>query len=249
MTNLALVGYGKMGHMIYEQAKEKGYSVEAIVDPNTNNFLKSLEDLRNKNIDVCIDFSRPDAAFDNIKKYAQIGINAVVGTTGWYDKMSEVENLVAEANIGMIFGANFSVGMNIYYQILEQCIGLFNKLPEYDIYGYESHHRQKAVSPSGTAKEICSLVLDKSVKKESIVYDKLDRAPKHSELHFASIRGGSIPGTHVLGFDSFADSIEIKHTARNREGFASGALLAANWIKGKKGFYNFKSIFGEIINA
>ncbi|HOQ80397.1 MAG TPA: 4-hydroxy-tetrahydrodipicolinate reductase [Candidatus Cloacimonadota bacterium] len=249
MINIALIGYGKMGRMIEYQAAMKGFKVQAKVDPNESNCLRTIDELTDKNIDVCIDFSHPDTAIKNMHDFARLKLNAVIGTSGWYDNIEEIQKIVEESGIGLVYGANFSVGMNLYYQIIEHSIKLLNNVADYDIYGYEAHHNKKADSPSGTAKELSSIIINNSNTKKRVVYDMLNRQPEFDELHFASIRGGTIPGTHVIGFDSFADTIEIKHTARNREGFAAGALFAAQWISNMSGFYSFRTIFGEILNG
>lgn len=249
MIHIALIGYGKMGKMIERIALDKGFVIEAIVEPASDQYLKSITALKGMNIDVCIDFSHPDCALENIKNLCKLKLNAVIGTTGWHEHLNEVRQWVSENQNGLIYGSNYSVGMNMFYRLIEDAVKHFNHLPDYDIFAFEAHHRQKADSPSGTAREISTIILNHSNIKNTVIYDKIDRQPAPEELHFASIRGGAIPGTHEVGFDSIADTIEIKHTARNREGFASGALMAAQWLKGKSGIYNFQSIFGEILNG
>jgi len=248
MLKIALIGYGKMGKNIHRLALENNCQITAIVDTYGENCLNNIEQIDPKNIDVCIEFSTPDSVLENINKIAALGLNMVIGTTGWQNNIDEVKKLVANKNIGFIYGSNFSLGMNIFYKITEESAKIINKVKNYDVYGLELHHNQKLDSPSGTARELSEIILDNIDSKKTVQYDKLDRAPFNVEFHFASVRAGRIPGTHEIGFDSEADTIELRHIARNRDGLALGAILAAKWIADKKGFYNFKSSFGDILN-
>jgi len=247
--NIALIGYGKMGHEVKKVAKAKNINVASIIDPSENNTHKEINQEAMSNVDVCIDFSNPAAVLGNIKKIAEFKKNVVIGTTGWYDKIEEAKNIVQANNIGLIYSSNFSTGVNIFFKIVENAAKIINKINDYDVYGYELHHNKKIDSPSGTAKTIGEILLKNIKRKNKLLFEKIDRKIEQDELHFASIRAGFIPGTHVVGFDSNADSIELKHVARNREGFASGALMAAQFIHNKKGFYDIndmmKNIFQE----
>jgi len=146
-----------------------------------------------------------------------------------------------------MYGSNFSLGMNLFYDIIRKTAAIMSKCSEYDVFGYEKHHFLKKDSPSGTARKICDIILEEMPTKKTAQFDKLERKILAEELHFASIRGGAVPGTHAVEFDSLADTIELKHTARNRNGFAMGALKAANWIADKKGVYQFETIFSELL--
>jgi len=197
-------------------------------------------------VDVCIDFTRPDVIMGNIKKLAEFKKYIVVGTTGWYDKEKEVRKIVSDSGIGFVYGSNFSIGVNLMFRISAYAAGLFNRFREYDIYAYELHHNQKLDSPSGTAIKLGEVLLKNFDRKKKLVIDRLNRRIEPDELHFASVRGGSIPCTHVVGFDAPANNVEIRQTARGREEFADGALQAAQWIAGKKGFYIFENMLDEI---
>ncbi len=241
--NIAIIGYGKMGHEIEKIAKANGINVVSIVDPNDSSANhREINEESMKNVDVCIDFTNPSAVVSNIEKISKFNKNVVVGTTGWYDNINEIKYIVKKNNIGFIYASNFSIGVNIFLKIIKNAAKIINKIEDYDIYGYELHHNKKIDSPSGTAKTIGDILIKQIDRKDKLLFEKIDRKIEPNELHFASVRAGSIPGTHVVGFDSSADTIELKHEARNREGFAIGAIMAAQWINGKKGFYNINDI-------
>ncbi|MBI2971879.1 MAG: 4-hydroxy-tetrahydrodipicolinate reductase [Candidatus Aenigmarchaeota archaeon] len=244
--NIALIGYGKMGHELARLAKERGMTVSAIIDPTAQaatHTTVSADALAHA--DVAIDFSVPDAVADHVRSAADIGKNMVVGTTGWYDSLEEVKKTVQEHNIGCIYSPNFSLGVNLFFTITEKAAQLFDKVSDYDAFVYEGHHNKKIDSPSGTAKALGDLLIKNIERKKKPVFDRLDRRILPEELHIASFRAGYIPGTHVVGFDSEADTIELTHTARSRAGFALGALLAAQWIRNKRGFYTMQDFMGD----
>lgn len=248
MIRLAIIGYGKMGKMIKQLAESYEMEVVSIIDPNIEEYDLPICKESLNGAEVCIDFTAPDVAFTNIKNILEAGSKAVIGTTGWFNHIAEIEKLVSQKELGIIYGSNFSVGMNIFYMITRFSAQCFNKLPQYDVFGLEKHHKQKVDSPSGTAKELAKILIKEIDRKSNVVYECLDRAPFSVEMHFASVRGGNVPGTHEINFDSEADTITLSHTARNREGFAHGALLAAQWLADKNGCFDFKDIFEEIIN-
>ena len=234
--NIAIIGYGKMGHEIEKAAKARGIHVVSTIDPNAADATHKIIDENSlKNANVCIDFTNPDAAVGNIKKISEFRKNIVVGTTGWQGNISEVKKIVKSSRIGFIYASNFSIGVNIFFRIVENAAKIMNSIDDYDVFGYELHHRKKLDSPSGTAKSI-EKILVANIKRKK-------------EVPFASVRAGSIPGTHAVGFESSADTIELKHTARNREGFALGAIMAAEWIKNKKGFFEINDMMNEIIGG
>jgi len=240
---IALSGYGQMGKEVERLALDAGIKVAARIDPRSKDAdcaeisLKCL-----KGAEVCIDFSQPDAAIENIRRCAAAKTNMVVGTTGWYGEMDEVRSLVKRSGIGFIYASNFSVGVNLFFRIVRNSARLMDKFPEYDVSGFEMHHMRKKDSPSGTAKSLSEIIIGEMGRKEKAVYEKLDRKPEKNELHFASARCGEVPGTHSIYFDSPADTIELKHTARSRAGLAAGALKAAEWIRGKRGFYTIDDL-------
>jgi 4-hydroxy-tetrahydrodipicolinate reductase len=247
--NISIIGYGKMGKEIERIAKAKGISVASIIDPNGDGTHTQIDENSVRNADVCVDFSTPNAAIGNIERAARLKKNVVVGTTGWYSKLNKARGIVGRNRIGLIYASNFSIGVNMFCRIVENAAKIANKIEDYDVYGYEIHHNKKADSPSGTAKTICDILIKNIKRKNKLVFDRLDRKIAPNELHFASIRAGSIPGTHIVGFDSGADTIELKHEARNREGFALGALMAAKWINGKKGLYNIDHMMKDILGV
>lgn len=241
---IALIGYGKMGHEIEHVAKIKEIPIAAIIDP-----LGPAKEITKETLngaDVAVDFSVPDAVIDHVRDASKLGVNIVVATTGWYNRMDEAKRIVAEHGTGMIYSPNFSIGVNLYFRIVEEAARLMDKAPDYDIYAYEGHHNQKLDSPSGTAKAVADILVRNIGRKKRPVFDKLDRKILPEELHVASFRAGFHPGTHTVGFDSEADTIELTHTARNRAGFATGALAAAQWIRGKKGFFTMQDFMNDV---
>ena len=220
---LALIGYGKMGRMVEQAAAREGVEVAAILDPITGSRGK-LSDA-----DVCIDFTDPGAVIENIKAAAAARVGMVVGTTGWLDRLDEARLLVEESGIGLVYGSNFSVGVNLMFKITRYAAELFSRFPSHDPFIEEAHHKFKKDAPSGTALSL-----------KQIVESEYDR-----EIPTSSTRAGYFPGAHTVGFDSEADTLQIVHTARSRAGFAEGALLAAMWINGRKGFYEFSQIIDE----
>ena len=244
MLKIALIGYGQMGKLIEQLAQNYSCEIVAIIDPLLGNEITSdtVADA-----DVCIEFSSPDAAFGNIKRLIELGKNIVTGTTGWYNELDKVKLMVEKRGTGFIYGSNFSIGMNLFFSIIESTSKLMNRAEDYDLYGLEMHHNKKKDSPSGTAKVLSEIILKNIDRKTKIQYEKLDRKIEKNEFHFGSIRSGDIPGMHSISFDSEADTIELKHTARNRNGLALGAIKAAKWINNKTGFYNFTDKLNEII--
>lgn len=238
---IALVGFGNMGKEIEKLINELGK--HQIVSKSLTGIEGSWDLEGIKKADVVIDFTHPNVVLENIKKVAKMGKNMVVGTTGWYDKADQVKKIVKKHKIGFIYAHNFSVGANIFFKIVANASKLFAQFGKYDVYGLEVHHSGKKDSPSGTAIKIAQSILQNFPAKSKIQPDKLDRQIKASELHFASVRGGRNPGFHQVVFDSIADSVTLTHQAHNRSGFAQGAILAAEFIKNKKGFYNFDQVF------
>ena len=247
--NIAIIGYGKMGHEIENVAKDRGVSTITI-DPSAEDAdYKEINEESMKDVDVCIDFTHPDSVIGNIEKVSEFGKNIVVGTTGWYDKTDDVKKIIEEAGTGLIWSGNFSIGVNVYFKIIENAAKIINNVGDYDVFVHEFHHKNKADSPSGTAVMIGNILTDNIDRKRKVVTEELKRKIEPDELHISSTRGGSVPGTHIVGFDSAADTIELKHTARSRQGFAVGAVMAAEWINGKKGFYDINDLMKEIIGG
>ena len=245
MLNIALIGYGKMGKMLHSLAETNGCSVKAIIDPAHPEHAGKIDAEVLQDVEVCLDFTHPEKVMDNIRQLAALKKNLVIGTTGWYEQMDEVKQLAADHQIGIVYGANFSIGMNIFDRILAHATDLIDKFRAYDVWGLEMHHNQKADSPSGTAIQLANTIIKHHGVKEKTVFEKVDYVITPEELHFASVRGGSIPGVHRIGFDSDADSITLEHSIRNRSGLALGALEAALWVRGKTGFYSFNQMMDE----
>ncbi len=245
---IALSGYGRMGKEIERVALDNGMKVVAKIDPKNKD--ADCEEISLKGLngaEACIDFSQPDAALENIRRCAAAKTNMVMGTTGWYGDMGEAKGIVERSGIGFIYASNFSIGVNLFFRIVRNSARLMDKFPEYDVSGFEMHHTQKKDSPSGTARSLSDIILGGMERKDKAVYDRLDRKVEERELHFASLRCGETPGIHSIYFDSLADTIELRHAARGRTGFASGAVKAAEWIKGRKGFYTIDDLMEEVI--
>lgn len=249
---IAVIGYGKMGREIEQAAKDKGMIVQAIIDPTVKRggiFFNKIDSESMAGVDACIDFTTPAAVVENAKKISSFKKNIVIGTTGWYDKLPEIKDAAKKGEIGIIYAPNFSIGVNLFFRVLAQAAKLFDKFQDYDAYIYELHHSQKLDSPSGTAKKCGEIILANMKRKSKAVYDKLDRKIEPSELHVASVRAGNIPGTHTVGFDSKADTIELTHTARGRVGFAAGAVLAAEWLGNKKGVFTMDDMLKDVLEV
>ena len=229
---IALVGYGKMGKIIDEISQSRGHEVVARLKETPNR--ESLKDA-----DVVIEFSNPEAAFENIKVCLENKIPVICGTTGWLDKKPEIERIAAEQNSAFLYGSNFSLGVNLFFAINEKLAKLMNNVDEYECQLEEIHHIHKKDAPSGTAISIAEGIIENS-KYEAW---KLGET-KDKELGIFAIREDEVPGTHSVFYRSEVDEIEIKHTAFNRNGFALGAVIAAEWIVGKQGVFSMKDVLG-----
>ena len=239
---ISILGHGNMGSEIERLVRAGGvHSVSIALE----NMSPKIDMALIKEADVVIDFTSPEIVMQNIKTIVSARKNMVVGTTGWYEQLGEVEKLVQKNGTGLIYGQNFSIGANIFFQLVARATKLTSAFGNYDPYGLEIHHVGKKDSPSGTALRTAKEILENSATKKTLQTEKLDRQIKPDELHFASLRGGRNPGYHQVVFDSPADSITISHSAHNREGFAGGAILAAEFINGKKGVYTFDDVIRD----
>jgi 4-hydroxy-tetrahydrodipicolinate reductase len=223
---IILLGYGKMGKTIERIALERGHEITARIDIDNQHEFEFM------NGDVAIEFSHPDAAFENIRKTLSKKIPVVCGTTGWLDKKSEIEKLCANVNGAFFYASNYSLGVNIFFRLNEYLAKIMKEFPEYDVEMDEIHHTQKKDAPSGTAITLAEGVLKHVSRKKRWVNEQ---GSSDSDLLIKSFRIADIPGTHVVKYNSPIDDIEIKHTAHSREGFATGAVLVAEWIRDKKG--------------
>lgn len=245
MIKIAIIGYGKMGKEIESIIDQEAFELLGKYD--INNKIQETMDIKP---DVAIEFSTPSGFMENIEYLASNKINVVCGTTGWYDKIAAVRELVEKNKIGFIFASNFSLGVNIFFEIIKQAAGIFDKFESYDAAIEEIHHNQKIDRPSGTALKLAEILLDNIKRKEKInkhsgEITDLQRAGKIIDI--ASTRLGSIVGIHKVFFDSTADTIILEHSAKSRRGLAEGALLAAKYIHKKKGFFKFEEIFNNLI--
>jgi len=229
---IALIGYGAMGKLIKTLAENKNHEIAVIIDESNANL--SVEELAEKlkGVDAAIDFSVAEAVKRNAEACLMANVPIVEGTTGWNAEMENIKNLIEEKNGAFVFGANFSIGVNLFYRIADFASELFAGFDDYEAFIEEQHHSRKKDAPSGTALKLKEIVAGNIGKDFSV----------------SSTRAGNIPGTHRVGFDGNADQILLEHVARSREGFAAGAILAAEWIVGKKGFYEFTDVMEEIIS-
>jgi 4-hydroxy-tetrahydrodipicolinate reductase len=231
---VAVVGHGRMGHEVESVLRERGH--EAVVAGH-GDFPAGCA--------VGIDFTRTEVVEDNVRRAMQAGARYVVGTTGWGEREAAVRRIVEAAGGGLVHGANFSLGVNLFYQVVRHAAALFARFPEYDPYVLEKHHRKKKDAPSGTAKVLARLVEEAGrAKAESALPP--GEAIAEGRFHVAAVRAGGIVGEHVVGFDSGGDEILLEHRARNRRGFALGSVLAAEWIAGRTGWYGFEDVMADL---
>jgi 4-hydroxy-tetrahydrodipicolinate reductase len=226
---LALIGHGAMGRLVESLARGAGDEIGATVTSLESGTAELASLLRGH--DVAIDFSLGSAVTRNVEGCALAGVPLVEGTTGWGDQEAEVRRIVVEHDSALVFGANFSIGVNLFYRVVEHAASLLTGFDQYQPFIEEEHHSRKRDAPSGTALKLKALMANHLA----------------GEIPIASLRAGHIPGTHRVGFDSAADQITLTHTARSREGFATGALLAARWIVGRKGIFEFSQVIDEML--
>ena len=223
---IAQIGGGNMGRIVAALARSKGHTMAIAIDSADGSLDAAKLSEKLKGADVVIDFSVARAVRRNVEACLLAGVPLVEGTTGWNSQGEEIEQLVKQNDGAMVYGANFSVGVNLFYKIAEYASELFAKFPEYEVFIEEQHHSRKKDAPSGTALKLKEIVEEHTRKDFSVT----------------STRAGNIPGTHRVGFDGTADQVLLEHTARSREGFAAGAIVAAEWVVGKKGFFEFSKV-------
>jgi 4-hydroxy-tetrahydrodipicolinate reductase len=224
---LAIVGYGKMGRLVEQLAPQYGFAVALKLDEFNNADFEGITAENFRDVDVAIDFSIPAAVARNVEGIAALGVNLVIGTTGWLEHMDAVKAAVEANGIGLVWSPNFSVGVNAFLKLVAEAARLLAAESEYGAWAWEIHHSTKKDAPSGT---LLKLV------------DEMKKAGYPRAIDVGSSRAGAHPGTHEIGFDSAADTITLRHTARSREGFARGALKAAQWVVGKRGFHQFSEV-------
>lgn len=228
---IALFGYGKMGKMIEQIALKRGHSITAKIDIDTTAIDFS-------NIDVAIDFSQPNAAFENIKNCITHNVPIISGTTGWLANYDDAVSFCNENKGAFIYASNYSLGVNIFFELNSYLAKMMKSLDQYNVTMEEIHHTQKLDAPSGTAITLAEGVIAETKHKKW----ELDKAEDDTTIPIVAKRINDVPGTHTVAYDSIVDNIEIKHTAHNREGFALGAVIAAEWIIGKTGVFNMKDV-------
>lgn len=230
--NIALLGYGKMGKTIEKIATERGHNIVLTVDKDDTEYDISVAD-------IAIDFSIPSAAVDNITKCFTAGVPIVSGTTGWLDHYDEIISLCKEKNGGFIYASNYSLGVNLFFELNKKLAKMMHPVEGYNIHMEEIHHTQKLDAPSGTAITLAEGIIENSAKNAW----QLDQGDDQT-IPIVAKRIENIPGTHTVTYTSAVDDIEIKHTAHNRQGFALGAVIAAEWLVGKTGIYGMKDVLG-----
>jgi len=245
---LALIGYGKMGKVLESLAAERGHQIVAIVDPTMPGARARLTPEAVAPAEVCLEFTHPAAAADNLLRLTEWGKPIVTGTTGWLARLDEVTAVVARRGNALVWGANFSVGVNLFYRLVARAAELFGALDDRDFYIMEAHHRAKADAPSGTARRLAEILLERAAAKTVPAPPALDRAIRPDELQTVSVRAGWITGTHRVGIEGPHDTIVLEHTARSREGFAAGAIKAAEWLpSAPPGLYRFEDVLDRIL--
>ena len=230
-SKLALVGYGRMGRLVEELAPAHGFEVALRLDEFNNQAAAGITRENFDGVDVAIDFSIPDAVADNAVRIAELGVPLAIGTTGWLDQLDRVRAVVERHGAALVYGANFSIGVNAFYRVVGAAARAFAAQGDYDAFLYEAHHKYKKDAPSGTALRLLDVVREAGYARS---------------VDVATQRSGQFPGIHEIGFDSAADTIRVSHTARNREGFASGSLKAARWIMGQRGIYEFSQVWDRL---
>ena len=241
---LALVGTGQMGQAVEALASQREHEIVARFDID-NPFLDAEGAEALNGADVLVDFSHPRVALPHMERYCDWNLSAVVGTTGWYDELEQVRSWVAKGKAGLLYAPNFSVGIALVVRALREIGPLLEQLPEYDVFIHEVHHTRKADSPSGTALMLADVLLEGLSRKEHAEVETQHSPIDPGALHVSSSRVGGVFGQHTVGLDSPFDHISLKHTAKNREGFAFGALKAAEWLRGREGLFTLDDVLAD----
>jgi 4-hydroxy-tetrahydrodipicolinate reductase len=227
---LAIVGHGKMGRLVAQLAPEHGFDLRACFSSSS---IDTLSPHALRGAIVAVEFTTPTAAPANIRRLAALGVDTVCGTTGWYEHLPQIRTEVSKARTGLLYGANFSIGMNLFFEIVARAASLVTHHPEYEAWGWEIHHSAKKDPLSGTLKQL-------EVEMRAAGFT--------GPVTLSANRAGTHVGTHEIGFDSPSDTITLRHSAKNREGYARGALLAARWLVGKKGAFEFREVIADLEN-
>jgi 4-hydroxy-tetrahydrodipicolinate reductase len=237
--NILLLGYGKMGKVIEQTAKNRGHQIVGKIDIHNRHELASFS---NQNVDVAIEFSAPEAAYENLKWSLAQGIATVCGTTGWLQHLPEIKGICLENKTAFFYASNYSIGVNLFFRLNKQLAKLIAPYSQYTVQTTEIHHTEKKDAPSGTAITLAEGLLEHLQNKTEWVNEA---DGKENQIPIVSLREGLVPGTHVIRYDSAVDSIEIQHIAHSREGFALGAVTAAEWLKNRKGLFGMDDLIGE----
>ncbi len=245
--NLALVGTGQMGQAVAAEADAGPHTVAACFDSDQP-FLEAPPSAV-EGVDVAIDFSLPEIAVPHLRRYCEWQLPVVMGTTGWYDALDEVQALVRRHDASVLYAPNFSVGVAVLSRALDHATALMDELDDYDAFVQELHHTKKADSPSGTARMLAEQIVDGLDRKEHVETETQHERIDPSAVHVTSTRAGTAFGEHTVGFDSPFDRVALRHRAKNRRGFAVGALRAAEWLDGRTGLFTLDDVLDDWLNA
>ena len=230
------MGYGKMGKVIEKVAQSRGHNIVARIDLDNR---QEFDNLSASQIDAVIEFSHPSSAFQNVKSCLEKGVPVVCGTTGWLEQKLEIEALTIKNNGSFFWSSNYSIGVNLFFELNKKLAQLMSPQQQYSVSTTEIHHTEKKDSPSGTAITIAEGIIENYPEKTQWINNEI---PAENEVPIWSAREGKVPGTHIVKYISDIDQIEISHVAHGREGFALGAVIAAEWIVGKKGIFGMKEL-------
>jgi len=242
-VRIALIGYGKMGKTIEQIAVTQGHSISYIIDHNNRADIKKVNP---SNTDIAIEFSIPESAFDNIQILIKNKVKTICGTTGWLARLNEVHSQIAHTNGTFLYASNFSIGVNLFFELNEWLAKRMNRLPKFDVTLAEIHHTEKKDAPSGTAITIAEAIIDNHQN-----YSKWTLEEEHinsTDIKIKHQRLGSVPGTHIVEYNSHLESIELKHIAHDRKVFAQGVIEVAEWVNNKKGILTIKDYIKSLVS-
>ena len=240
-SRLGLIGYGRMGHEVERLARDRGYELAAVFDSKNLPLRERVDGV----VDVLIDFSHPTAVWPNMQRLEGTPVPVVIGSTGWHAHLDALTRMVDHHQMTVFHAANFSIGMNLFLRVARKAAALMNDFDDYDVWLHETHHCGKRDSPSGTAKVLGDILLEELDRKQQISIEPVQGLIPPGVLQMSSSRGDKVPGEHVVSFYYDADTLVLTHRARNRSGFALGALRAAAWVMGRKGMFTMDDMLGE----
>ncbi|MBI4541148.1 MAG: 4-hydroxy-tetrahydrodipicolinate reductase [Gemmatimonadetes bacterium] len=246
---IALIGYGRMGRAVEEAARARGHEVTVRLRAADNPGAQAITAEVLSGAEVAMDFSQPGAVVENVAKVAALGVDAVVGTTGWYDRLGEVEAMVRRGEIGLVYAPNFSVGVQLFFRLVRAAGRLVRVLDDYDPSILEIHHRHKRDHPSGTALRLAELLLAEVPRKKAWVQAPGESPRDPAILQVASLRTGENPGVHVVALEGPEDRVELRHESRGRGAYARGAVAAAEWVRGRTGLFTLDDMLSETLGT